>query len=353
MTRNGTDIEARGAKRLLARVLRVPLFTKLVVVDSAVAVAAVLAGAWMARRTVGMSLDLFAEPGLALAAAIAAVATIAINAVIVRLALRPLRILERTADRVAGGDTAARAPVSAFADRDFARVVETFNNVLDAAESNRRRLREVAARSLHAAEEERKRIALELHDGIAQTLAAMRVRLRLRLAHAGSGSDVAVDEIVALSEDLGTAIEEVRRIALGLRPPALDVLGLGPAIESLARSVADSARLRVDVHADVNGGRIGPEAQLAIYRILQEALANVVHHADARTVKVRLVSSNGHAELLVEDDGRGFTAAERLAGPGSLGLLGMQERAAYVGGRVEITSTPGAGTRVMAGIPFS
>lgn len=346
-------MDARGATRLLARVLRVPLFAKIVVVDSVVAIAAVLAGAWLARRTAGLQLDLFAEPGLALAATIAAVATIGINIVIVRLALRPLRILERTADRVAGGDSSARAEVSAFADRDFARVVNTFNNVLDTAESNRGRLREVAARSLHAAEEERKRIALELHDGIAQTLAAMRVRLRLRLAHVGSGPDVDVADMVALSEDLGTAIEEVRSIALGLRPPALDVLGLGTAVESLARSVAQSAKLRIDVHADVNGSRIVPEAQLAIYRILQEALANVVHHADARAVNVRLVTSNGHARLLVEDDGRGFTAAQRLAGPGGLGLLGMQERAAYVGGRVEINSTPGAGTRVTAEIPLS
>jgi signal transduction histidine kinase len=332
-------------------VLRVPLFIKLIVADSAVAVAAVLVGAWLARRAVGMQFDLFAEPGLALAATLAALVTIGVNALIVRLALRPIHILERTADRVADGDTSARAPVSAFADRDFARVVETFNNVLDAAESNRRRLRKVAARSMHAAEEERKRIAQELHDGIAQTLAAMRVRLRL--AHVGSGPDLDVTEIEALSEGLGAAIEEVRSIALGLRPPALDVLGLGPAVESLARSVARAARLRVEVHANVTDKHVVPEAQLAIYRILQEALANVVHHAEARSIHVRLETSNGHAELLVEDDGRGFTAAERLAGPGSLGLLGMQERAAYVGGRVEIKSTPGAGTRVLAEIPFS
>ena len=349
MTDGSSSREAR-AQEPLARLLRVPLFIKLVVADVAMAVAAVLAGAWLARRTAGLTFDLLGEPALAAAAAVVAVATIAVTGVIVKVALRPIRMLEQTAARVAAGDTSARAPASAVADRDLGRLIETFNNALETAATNRLRLREVAARSVHAAEEERKRIAQELHDGIAQTLAAIRVRMRLAR---NAKPELQEAEMEAMRESLGTAIEELRAIALGLRPPALDVLGLGPAVEALARSVARDTRLRVDVKADFPERRLEPEAQLTVYRILQEALANVVRHAGADHVRVRLMAKNGNAELTVEDDGRGFVPSEQLGGPGNLGLLGMQERAAYVGGQVHISSRPGVGTRITAEIPIS
>lgn len=332
--------------RLLA-LLRVPLLVKILVANLVLVGAAVVAGVCLAQRA---RTDGVFDPLVLLVGGAALVMTVVLNGVIVWLALRPLAALEDTAARVASGDAGARVPVSPLADRSFARVVQTFNGVLDAAESNRRRLREVAARSMNVAEEERIRIARELHDGVAQTLAAMRLRLRLaRTARTPEDQDKALE---ALSADLADAIEELRGIALGLRPPALDLLGLKPAVESLVRSLAGAGQLETEVAADVEDGRrLAPEIELALYRILQEALSNVVRHADARRVAVQLRDRNGTVRLVVEDDGRGFVAEDRIAGPGGLGLLGMQERAAYVGGDVEIVSVPGVGTRVTAAIP--
>lgn len=328
--------------------LRVPLFAKIVVANAIIVAASAVAGAYMAQRA-SASLE-EAGPLVLFAVVLAVLASVLLNGAIVWLALRPLAALEDTAARVAAGDLAVRAPVSPLADSGFERVVRTFNNILDSAESNRRRLREVAARSMHAAEEERLRISRDLHDGVAQALAAMRVRLRL--ARSASKPEDQDGALSALSVDLGEAIDELRRIALGLRPPALDLLGLGSAVESLARSVGETTRLDVDVHAAVAAGRrLTPDGELALYRILQEALTNVVRHAAATRVEVRLADEGGSLVLTVADDGHGFAARERMAGPGGLGLLGMQERAAYVGGSVEIVSEPGAGTRVRVVIP--
>ncbi len=332
-------------------ILRVPLFAKLLVVDAIVAVSAVLAGAWVARRLAGQPLALLTEGRLLLCAAIAAVITIGVNAVIVRVALRPVRLLEATAARVAGGDLAVRAPASVFADRDFDRVVRTFNEALEAAEAQRLRTRAMASRSVHATEAERKRTASTLQDGVAQTLAAL--RLRLRLAARVRDPDVQRSEIEVVGAELAEAIEELRGVALALRPPALDVMGLGAAVETLARSVGREGQMRVEVQAEVGDRRVESAADLALYRILQEALSNVLRHANAATVRVRLRKrADGVAELTVEDDGCGFAWPEGNGESVALGLLSMQERAAYVGGRVQIASTPGGGTRITAEIPL-
>src|SRR5690606_32147341 len=118
-----------------------------------------------------------------------------------------------------------------------------FNMMLDSGEAYRTRLRDVAARALNAQEDERRRIAQELHDGIAQTLAALRVRLRVARSFDGAARQ---DTLEAISADIGAATEEIRRIAQGLRPPALDMLGLSPAIESYARSIAETSGLTID-----------------------------------------------------------------------------------------------------------
>lgn len=341
-----------AGERVVARLLRVPLFYKILLANAALVVVVAIGGPTLAARLVR------AWPGLVTAEVAGAIAlagvaiSIILNAVILRVALSPLRALERAAERVQCGDVEARAALSPLADRDLARLIITFNGVLETTAGYRRRLREIAARALNAAEEERRRIARELHDGTAQTLAALRVRLRLaRAAREDADRDAILEEV---SDEIGAAMEEVRRIARGLRPPALDMLGLAPAIESHARSLAEATGIAVDVDVAPIAGLLSPEAELALYRVVQEALSNVVRHAEATRVRVRLRARPGLVEALVEDDGRGFSVRDAMSGgPSGLGLFGMQERASYVGGRVEITSEPGAGTRVLAMIPRS
>lgn len=340
-TADGRLSPARGG--VVRAFLRVPLFYKILVANAITLTVVVVVATVFARAAGGHGTLLFAT--LLAGGLLISVIT---NAVILRLALLPLRRLQGTAEQVEAGDLHARVEASELADADLARLMATFNTILDSGEVYRRRLRDIAARALNATEEERKRIARELHDGTAQTLAALRVRLRV--ARSAEDAETQSALLERISADLGEATEEIRRIAQGLRPPALDMLGLAPAIESCARSVGDTTGLELETEITGVEDLLAPEAELALYRIVQEALSNVARHSSARTVRVRLGPVGRAVSVSIEDDGRGFAVRDEMSNRG-LGLFGMQERAAYVGGTVEIESEPGRGTRIRATIP--
>lgn len=338
----GRAAEISVGNRVMRSLLRFPLFYKILVANAIIVALVTVGSAWIAGAAAeneNVSFALLLGLGLAL--------SVISNAVILRLALSPLSRLEETARQVQEGDLTARVEQLELADRDLDRLAATFNMMLDSAESYRARLRDVAARALSAQEEERRRIAQELHDGIAQTLTALRVRLRVARALDGAARSEALE---AISGDMGAATEEIRRIARGLRPPALDILGLSPAIESYARSVAETSGLHIDTDIAEVDDMLSPEAELGLYRIVQEALSNVARHSGASSARVRVEATHGTVQAVVSDDGRGFSVEQEITS-GGLGLFGMQERGAYMGGTVEIESAPGAGTRVRVSIP--
>ncbi len=337
----------------LARVLlRLPLFYKILIANAAIVILGAAVGTALTAEFVRAAPHRSTLELVGLFAAAGVVVSVVVNVVILRLALAPLRLLERTAERVQRGDMDARAPLSPLADPGLERLTGTINGMLDSLAAYRRRLRDVAARALHAEEEERKRIARELHDETAQSLAALLIRLRLaRRAGDPEARDALLDEA---RREIAATIEGVRRFARGLRPPALDELGLVPAIAAHARTLAEAAGLRVEVEADPVDGLLSAQEELALYRIVQEALSNVVRHADTREARVRVERRGGAVVATVEDRGRGFRIDEAAAAEGrGLGLFGMRERAAYVGGRVDIESRPGTGTRVRAEVPVA
>jgi PAS domain S-box-containing protein len=219
--------------------------------------------------------------------------------------------------------------------------------------SRERRMQTLGTGTMRATEEERKRIARELHDDTAQSLAATMMRLGVL---ARTTDEEARARIHAeLNETLEGLVEGVRRIAQGLRPPALEDVGVEAAIRSHVRKSLDRTRMAVALHLESVEDRLGPEAQLVVYRVVQEALSNVLRHSDARNVEVRLeVEGEGEDARVVAtvtDDGRGFDAeGEFLAGAG-LGLLGMDERARLIGGRLTLASAPGEGCLVRLRIP--
>jgi PAS domain S-box-containing protein len=218
-----------------------------------------------------------------------------------------------------------------------------------AAEVRTRLLEQVIA----AQEEEQRRIARELHDETGQSLTSLLVGLRA-LEEAAS-----LDDARAGAGELRTmtarALDEVRRLARGLRPSALDELGLLPAIEQYALDSGQARGLAVDVRAHgFDGGRLPSTVETAVYRIVQEALTNVVKHARARSVSVVLRHRAGAVQAIVADDGCGFDVEAALRGPGAwagLGLHGMRERAALLGGEVTIESAPGEGTTIYVCVP--
>jgi two-component system sensor histidine kinase UhpB len=337
--------------RLVQWLLRVPLFYKILLANAALVLVGTIVGSFVTadyvRRYPGAStLDL-----VGVMAGSGIVVTVLVNALILRLALLPLDALERTAARVRRGDVDARVPLSPLADRELDRLTRTFNGMLDSAAANRERLREVAATALNAAEEERKRIARELHDETAQLLAALLIRIRV--VRNASDAEAVAGPLEDMRREIGHALDGVRRFARGLRPPALDELGLLPAIESHVRSIREITE--IDLSLDAEGtpdGDLPPEASLAVYRIVQEALSNVVRHSGATRASVRVVREPDRLVVTVEDDGHGFNVAEVRAARRGLGLFGMGERAAYLGGRVDVQSAPGTGTRVRAEIPL-
>ena len=144
-------------------------------------------------------------------------------------------------------------------------------------------------------------------------------------------------------------LQDVRRLAVELRPKALDDFGLVPALRRLAESFSDQTRIAVDVEALLPEERLAPEIETAVYRIVQEALTNVVKHARARNVSILLSRKNGSVSVMIEDDGQGFDPARARAD--GLGLLGMRERAALLDGTLSIESSSGAGTTLVLDVP--
>jgi two-component system, NarL family, sensor kinase len=209
-------------------------------------------------------------------------------------------------------------------------------------------LEQFAARTVDAQEIERRHLAGEIHDGISQPLISL--WYHLNAAESFAGDAAVVTQELGQAKDLTTAaLDEARRAIAGLRPSVLDDLGLGPSLESLAHTVVGP-----EIDVEIASCRLPAHVEVALYRIAQEALQNVMKHAGAERVTLRLSTAEGSVQLLVEDDGRGFRPADAgrsRNGEPSYGLVGMRERAELVGARLEVTSKPGAGTRVLIELP--
>jgi signal transduction histidine kinase len=191
-----------------------------------------------------------------------------------------------------------------------------------------------------------------MHDELGQALTGLKmdtVWLERRLGTpVGAGGDVEVTRLVRMRELIDETVHTVRRLATELRPPILDDLGLAAAVQWQAEQFSSRTGIPADVSApDGVGGT--PEVNLTLFRVLQEALTNVVRHAGASRVRIALERHGRELLLTVADDGRGFAPQDGRAG--ALGLVGMRERITRVGGRLEVTSARGQGTTVTARVP--
>ena len=237
-------------------------------------------------------------------------------------------------------------PDPRFTDDDL-RLTETLaKRAATGVDLSQRVSRDAMRRVVEAQELERKRLARELHDETGQALASILLGLK-PLETATSGE--ARESVLALRELVVTTLQDVRRLAVELRPSALDDLGLVPAIDRLARSFGESG-LQVDVLANIGGERLPEAVETTLYRIVQEAVTNVAKHAEANRLSVTLTRKGSSVVVIVEDDGKGFD----VAGPSDgLGLLGMRERLALVGGTLRIETAADSGTTIAAEVPVS
>ena len=263
------------------------------------------------------------------------VVMLVVNLVLVRQALEPLRQLARLMGRVRLLLPGQRAVGFEHSSREVLALAEAFNAMLARLEEERR---QSSARALAAQEAERRRIARELHDEIGQTLIAV----ALRAEHAAEGAADNKGALGQLAETVQHTLEDVRRISRELRPEALDELGLANALIALCSRLEREGTLRVHRRLEGPLPPLSPDAELAVYRIAQEALTNVVRHSGAPEVTVALSVSDGELVLSVSDNGRGLPDPVSERG----GLAGMRERALLIGGELEIESEPGEGVTV-------
>jgi two-component system NarL family sensor kinase len=248
-----------------------------------------------------------------------------------------------------------------YGDGDLALLTQVANLMARAIENARlyQRLAEredalerFATSTVEAQEMERRRLAGEIHDGISQRLVSLWYHLLAAddaLVGAGIPDPTPVRRELDMAKELATAaLNEARAAIAGLRPFVLDDLGLAPGLESLARSLAG-----IEVEVDVEPVDLPSHAEVALYRIAQEALQNVVKHADASTVLIRLAAAEDGVRLVISDDGRGFDE-DTLDGAEDrhwYGLIGVRERAELIGASLEVVSRPGTGTTLTVVVP--
>jgi signal transduction histidine kinase len=239
-------------------------------------------------------------------------------------------------------------PDARFSHDDF-RLAEAFaTRAAVAVELSHRVARDAVRRVVEAQELERTRLARELHDETGQALTSILLGLKpLEEALAGHPARAALAE---LREHVVSALQDVRRLAVELRPAVLDDYGLVPAIERLVDAFAEQD-VRVDFHSALGETRLPSDVETALYRVVQESLTNIVKHANAKHISVSLARRESGVAAVIEDDGAGFD--QRTVREGGVGLLGMRERLALLDGRLEIESRPGAGTTVVAEVPLS
>ncbi len=325
---------------------RLTIFEKVLIANSVIIAGGAVLGTWLtvnfaARFAVGLAVSFFIT-GVTI--------TLVVNYVLLKFAFHPLFELRSTMEQVQAGNFAARTR-SELGDPDIRLLARTFNDTLDRLDSYRR---SVSAQILRAQEEERKRIARELHDETSQALTSLMIALEVATDRLPEGADQATEQLRRAKGIVARTLEEVKRVTVELRPTVLDDLGLAPAIRWYVKHYVEPAGLAVSLDIQGLEGRLEAELETAVFRVVQEALTNALRHAHASRVGVELLAENGTLRATIRDDGRGFDPA-RATGDGDrgLGLVGMRERASLVGGELAITSSPGAGTQVELVAPLN
>ncbi|MBV6520435.1 MAG: hypothetical protein MNPFHGCM_00549 [Gemmatimonadaceae bacterium] len=338
---------ARTQSRLVERFLRVPLAAKIAGANAIIVVAAIVTALVVTR----MGQGIVWPPKLAIVLAIALAVASVVNVVLVLVALRPLNDLEVTAQRIWRGDLSARVPHSNVADTDLLRIGGAVNALLDGLISDRARLRAMASHVMQAGDAERARIASELHDSAAQTLAGLAFELS---AIARSNQDEALTARIERARQITAGVlDEIKMLAHTMYPRILEHGDLVPALEHLAREVTQRTRIPVVVKSDGSTTAVPVDLVTVFYRVAQEAVSNAVRHGHPGRVVIDVTTRAGVTRLDVEDDGTGFDVVEAESRRPGMGIYTMRERAALVGGGFEIQSARGqvGGTRITMTVP--
>jgi two-component system sensor histidine kinase UhpB len=337
--------------RILRPLLALPVFYKVLIANSLIIFVGATGGTWLAAN---LNSSPYATPtSLVIFVAFGWLISIALNFVVLQFAFQPLMHLGKVMSRVQAGERTLRAPMTGT-DPQADQLAQTFNTMLEAIDEASR-LR--ASQIINAQEEERKRIARELHDETSQVLTSLLISLAiLEESIQTEEARKRISDTRALAHQ---TLRAIRSLSLDLRPSALDDLGLLPALRWYLKEYQQKCPIEVEFHASGLKDRLPTEMETALYRIVQECLTNTARHSHARKATVTLREEADAVYGTIIDDGDGFDYAallkipsqERSLGRG-LGLTGMQERAVLLNGSLEIHTAPGQGTRVEVRIPL-
>src|SRR5579863_9179602 len=263
---------ANGWRKLARRVLGVPIVYKVLVANSGIVVLGAFLGTWMTLRqfridsaqSSGELAALFAVAGISLC--------VLVNFVVLKAAFLPLASLERTLETVRRGDVRARANHLPIGDPEIDGLIDTMNSMLDGLETYREQMRRLSRQVLTAQEEERQRVARELHDETAQSLTSLLIGLRM--VEKATGPQEIAARLVELRAQTAQTLEEVRKMAVDLRPSTLDDLGLVAALQWYSREFARRSRAKVNFRVSGLNERLADDVEVVVYRIVQEALTN-------------------------------------------------------------------------------
>ena len=341
------EAEAGRNHRILKPLLSIPVFYKVLIANSLIIFVGATGGTWLATN---LNKQPFATPmSLVIFITIGWLVSIVLNFVVLQVAFRPLMHLGRVMNRVQAGERSLRAPLTGV-DPEADQLARTFNMMLEALdEASHQR----ASQIIKAQEQERKRIARELHDETSQVLTSLLISLAvLEESIEPSEARERIAETRALAHQ---TLRAIRSLSIDLRPSALDDLGLLPALRWYIKEYQKKCSIEVEFHAFGFKERLPAEMETALYRIVQESLTNTARHANAHKVRITLKEDTEAVYATITDDGCGFDYETLVKTGGqerSIGLAGMQERAVLLDGMLTIHSTPRHGTKVEACIPL-
>ncbi len=333
--------------RMFKTLLGIPIFYKVLIANSLIIFVGATGGTWLATH---LNASPYATPmSLMIFIAIGWLVSVALNFIVLQIAFRPLTELGKVMKRVRAGERSLRAPLTGV-DSQADQLAEAFNMVLEALDEASR-LR--ASQIIQAQEQERQRIARELHDETSQVLTSLLISLTL--LEKSVETREARERIADTRALAHSTLRAIRNLSIDLRPSALDDLGLLPALRWYVKEYQKKCSIDVEFHAIGFKERLPAEMETALYRIVQECLTNTAKHANANRVTITLHEEAERVYARITDDGAGFDYEALLKTPGQergLGLAGMNERAVLLNGTLNIHSAPERGTIIEVSIPL-
>ncbi len=342
--------KSRHIPKILRPLLSLPVFYKVLFANSLIIFVGATGGTWLASNLHNSRQALATPASLVIFIVVGWIVSVALNVVVLQVAFRPLKDLGKVMNRVQRGELSLRAPMTGV-DLEADQFARTFNMMLEAID-DATRLR--ASQIINAQEQERKRIARELHDETSQVLTSLLISLAI--LEESITTQEAHDRIADTRKLAHQTLRAIRNLSIDLRPSALDDLGLLPALRWYIKEYQQKCSIEVDFVAHGLRQRLSAEVETALYRIVQESLTNTARHANARKVLVTMKEDVDAVYVTITDDGHGFDVGTLLKTPDQdrgLGLAGMNERAVLLDGSLDIHSSPGHGVTIKVRIPLT